>query len=189
MLQFVVCGLRATGKSELIENILQTYGDAISLKKISAGQFVRDLATQLNTDLASADRHMLKNIELHRELDSNVLQQCLAAQNFVVDWRMGPMFRRQLPNAIMVRLDCDKTKRTIRYQKRAGILYYGLAEESLRAEETPYFEAMRELYGPAGVFADSDFDLVVDTSELTPEEVFAQVRRLITDRVPGLSRV
>ena len=76
-------------------------------------------------------------------------KQCLAADNFVVDWRMGLCFVANYRKHSWSGGATNKAHHPVSETCWHTLLRF--AEGSFAQEETPYFEAMRELYGSAGL--------------------------------------
>jgi len=176
----VIClsGLSGTGKSTVGRELARRYG----LRYISGGEALRQKARELGYRAEGpgwweeqegrdfiAER--LRNSRFDREVDTWLIQQAreggVVIDSWTIAWLLEPGvgFRICLYGSLNVR--------AARVAKRDGMsLEEALA--AVRAKEEHSRELYKRLYG-FDLLDLSAYDLVVDTDNLTPEEVVAAI--------------
>jgi cytidylate kinase len=169
-----ICGMAGTGKSTLAKRLAERYG----LKYYSGGDAMRDLAVAEGYDAYKPgwweSPEGLKFIETRAEdsrfdkaVDAKLLEYA-AQGNVVIDsWTMPWLFGA----GYKIWLEASVQKRAERIAKRDRISVEE-ALEALKKKEARTREIYRKLYGFTLGEDFSPFHLILDTDNLTAEEVF-----------------
>ena len=137
------------------------------------GEYFRKLAKEMNMDVTSFNRYVERHPEIDRQIDNTASEHAKNNDNFVIDARLGwyavpesyKVYLKTDINVAAERAFNDSERKdtesfaTVEEQKKDMILRYEL-------ENKRYFE----LYGVHKEDM-SNYDLVIDTTELMPEQV------------------
>lgn len=164
-------GLPGTGTTTACKTLEHDTG----LRYVYAGQIFRDMAKAKNMTLEQFGRYCETHPEADRSLDDQQIE-LLKGPAILLEGRMSGFLahRERLP-AYKVWFTCDPWVRAQRIVNREGGDVEDRMEESRRREES---ERTRYLayynWDPTDL---SVYDMVIDTSHKTPEEVVEEVLR------------
>ncbi len=162
-MKITITGIGGVGKGTITDILSKE----LKLQNFSGGNFFRQRARELGLTLYEFDQLVRKESKYDLELDK--MQEKFGKENddFILESRLGWYF---IPDSFKIRLDCEEEERLRRLIERDG-----LDREELRKKEQERLDAVNErykkLYGIENWRDDKHFDLIVDTSKLTPEEV------------------
>ncbi|MEM3641655.1 MAG: cytidylate kinase family protein [Candidatus Bathyarchaeia archaeon] len=179
-----ICGMAGSGKSTQAKRLAEKYG----LKYYSGGEALKALAIERGYKPlergwweSKEGLSFLENREKDPEFDKAVDQKLLeiAEQgNVILDsWTMPWL----LKNGFKVWLEASPEKRAERVAKRDGISIKE-ALEALRHKEEKTKAIYKRLYGFSLGEDFTPFHLILDTENLTAEEVF-QVLSMVLDKI------
>jgi cytidylate kinase len=175
--QITISGKNGAGKSTVNKLLLEVLP---GYETYSAGDFMREIAVRRGvsleelTDIAGEDPQIDKDID-------NKTQALQYKEKFILDSRIGFHF---LPGAFAVFLDCPEevaAKRIIqnahKETHRTGQTVETFEEEvkKLKKRQEDNFERYQRYYQIENYLDSENFDLVIDTSQYTPEEVRDQI--------------
>ncbi|MCD6557590.1 MAG: cytidylate kinase family protein [Candidatus Aenigmarchaeota archaeon] len=170
----VVSGMPGCGSSTTAELLAKKLKmDFFSLGKYTKKQFqdkgeTQSAIKQWSTDIGSSK-------EFHQKSDA--MQQSLAKHgNIVIESKLGIHFIGKLAD-LKVWLEAPIHVRAQRYAKRDN-LKYDEALEMLEKKEAIERRKWKEMYGFDYFDQRKDADLVIDTSDKTPEEIVDQIIRM-----------
>lgn len=176
--KIILCGLRATGKTTLFWDLQ----DKLSWPTFSVSLYIRDYI----------HRHHLKNtddidklgVDISRDIDRRV-KNLLGSDNYcIIDARAYAGIFSPIPETLKLLL---KTRDEVRLKRAA--LREGTTPEAqktrLLKKENRWKEKMNQIYGRDDFLAPQFYDLVIDTTLLTPEEVLARVIEEIKPHASG----
>ncbi len=170
----VISGMPGCGSSTVAELLSEKLKmDFFSLGKYTKKQFqvegeTQSAIKQWSTELGSSK-------EFHQKSDT--MQQNLAKHgNIVIESKLGIHFVSKLAD-LKVWLEAPIHIRAQRYAKRDN-LEYGEALEMLEKKEAVERKKWKEMYGFDYFDQRKDADLVIDTSNKTPEEIVDQIIRM-----------
>lgn len=169
-----ISGKPGSGKT----TVARLLAERLGFELVFAGEIFRDQARKMGMNLEEYGKLALEDDEIDKTLDSMVVDRVLAASenglNVIADGRLtGEMLCRNDIPAFRVWIDADSEIRADRIAGRDGIS----PEEAMkRIKEREDVERSRysKIYG---IELDdlSNFDLVVDTSTMTPDEVLEMI--------------
>lgn len=171
----VVGGPPGSGKTTLAERLAAARGHVL----VSAGQTFRRMAADRGLDLAAFGAKAEQDHGIDRELDGRVLEDVLRhdarGDDVVVDGRIqAHLLRERGIPCLKVWVDAPLDVRVARISQREG---KDVAEVRRELQERERSERVRyqAIYG-IDLRETRIYDLVIDSSDKTPEEVAALVR-------------
>jgi cytidylate kinase len=125
-----------------------------------------------------------RNPETEREIDRRLIAQGMDEDVLIEGRTIGWIFPRDIP-AVRIWLLCDLSERLRRVQGRE---HHPRSAENLLRREASDNRRYRVLYG-IGENDFSPFDLVLDTTTLSVDEVVERIEAFVRERVPNELRV
>ena len=179
-MRILLSGLSGTGSTTAARRIAADLG----LKYLYGGQIFRNLAVERGISLEELAESLERNQEAEREIDRRLIDAGREEDVLVEGRTMGWIFPRDLP-ALRIWLTCDLPERLQRVQHRE---HHPRSAENLLRRESSDNRRYRSLYG---IEPDdfSPFDLVIDTTHLSVDEVVDRIEAFVRDRVPEEVRV
>lgn len=164
-------GLAGTGKG----TISTMLAEKLELQRVSTGDFFRDVAKEKGLSLVELDKQSLTDNSVDILTDNRTKDFAEKKNNFILDSRLAAHF---VKDAYKILLLCDDR----RYERIAGrdqIPVEEAKKETLEREAT-YHKRYGELYNLADFDDPKYYDLVIDTSDLTPEQIVEKIISQIT---------
>lgn len=167
-----ISGRPGSGKSVVASRV----ADALGFHHVSAGDFMREMATERGQSILELSRSAEERDSIDREIDARTVRFAEESDDFVMDARLGWHF---IPDSIKVFLEVvpETAARRI-YEARRGSEHENVTmEETLRAIESRTESERKRYLTYYGLdYTDhAQFDLVVDTSDKTVEEVVGEI--------------
>ena len=168
-----ISGKAGSGKS----TVAKEFAKKLGIKHYSVGDLMRNMAEEKGISLLELGKIAEKDKKIDSELDKRQIELGKKEKNFVIDGRLTAFF---MPKAdLKVFLDCDDKIRAERILKnerkdeksknlKEAIKKINKREESERKRYKKYYNidyCNKELY-----------DLVIDTTFLTVEEVIVNIK-------------
>jgi cytidylate kinase len=143
------------------------------------GEYVRGLAKELGIDINEMNAYLEKHPEIDRDIESSAARYAKDNDNFIIDARLGWY---AVPNSFKVYLTVDideAAKRAFNDENRKATEEFSSVEEqkvAIKKRRESENSRYLELYG---VNQDdfNNYDLVIDTTNKTPEEVATVIER------------
>ena len=163
-----ISGLHGTGKSTIGKLISQKLG----LKYYSTGQAFRDLANDMNVTLEEFTDYVEKNPDIDRKLDDKIIEIALK-DNILIDSQLSAYLLESVAD-FKILLTCSLEIRVKRMTERDDALYDDkLKETTIREKsELARFTKLYDINLNDQSKVEKIYDLIIDTSELTIEEIF-----------------
>lgn len=180
-----ISGVPGSGKS----TVARLVAKKLSYRHYSAGDFMREIAAKRKVSLLEISKIAEKDLSIDKELDERTVQLGKKEGNFVMDSRLAYHF---IPKSFKVFLvvdekeaarrifgDVKSKKRGRRVEKESVTLAATIAaiRKRRRSEQLRYKE-----YYKLNPFGKGQYDLVVDTTKATPEEVAGKVVAAVKNR-------
>jgi cytidylate kinase len=151
----------------------------LGLMYLYGGQIFRNLAVERGIPLEELAESLERDQDTEREIDRRLIEAGMEDDVLIEGRTIGWIFPRTLP-AIRIWLICDLPERLRRVQARE---HHPRSAENLLRREASDNRRYRALYGiePEDF---SPFDLVLDTTHLSVDEVVDHIESFVRDRVP-----
>jgi len=166
-----IAGLHGTGKSIVGKTIANILGK----KYYSTGQAFRELAEELNMSLEEFSNYVENHPEIDKKLDNRILE--IAKENdVIIDSQLsGYLLNNRADFKIL--LLCPLEIRVRRMSDRDQTTYEEKLKETLLREhsERERFKALYDIDLQDKENAETIYDLVIETENLTVEEVINKI--------------
>ncbi|OYT32879.1 cytidylate kinase [Candidatus Woesearchaeota archaeon] len=179
-----ISGTPGSGKSTVAKGIAERLG----YEHFSAGDFMRKLAEEKNTSLQELMKKAEKNKTIDKMIDEQTKKLAKEKDDFVIDSRLAFHF---IPESIKIFLKTDelvaakrilrdimrnkrKTESEIKTLKDAE----NLIKKRLESEKKRY----KKYYG-LDYLDEENYDFVLDTTGLVPEEAIDKVMNFIINKI------
>lgn len=142
------------------------------------GQYARKLAKDMGMSIAEFQVYLNEHPDLDRQIEKSAKEYADSHDNLVIDAKLG-WFAVPYSFKIYLKVDINiAAKRAFEDLNRKDSESYESIEEAKEMIKYRYNEENRRWFEEYGIRRDdmSNYDLVVDTSNLTPEEVFEIVK-------------
>lgn len=174
-MRILLSGLSGTGSTTAARRIAED----LRLDYVYGGQIFRDLAVERGISLEDLAESLERNPEVEREIDQRLIRAGMRDNVLIESRTVGWLFPRDV-NAIRIWLTCDLPERLRRVQARE---HHPRSADNLLRREASDNRRYRKLYGiePENF---SPFHLVLDTTDLSVEEVVSRIESCVRERVP-----
>ncbi len=174
-----ISGRPGSGKSAVAIEVAR----ALGYRHVSAGDFMREMAEERGMSILELSRSAEEADSIDREIDARTVRLGETGGDFVMDARLGWHF---LPNSFKVFLEVRPevaAQRIYGAKRNKEHENVGLDETRKAIEARTESEARRywEYYG-IDYAEHSQYDLVIDTSELSIQEVVEAVLERLSRR-------
>lgn len=174
-----ISGRPGSGKSAVATRVAR----ALGLRHVSAGDFMREMAAERDMSILELSRSAEERDAIDREIDARTARLAEESSDFVIDARLGWHF---VPDSVSVFLEVRPEVAARRvYEAQRGSEHENVDLDQTREAIESRTESERKRYlnyYDLDYTDYSHYDLVVDTSEKTIDEVVAaileHVRRL-----------
>lgn len=167
-----VSGRAGTGTTTLARILSKE----LNVPHVYAGAIFRDMARERGMSLAEFGRYAEEHHEVDMELDQRMVEVA-EREHGVLEGRLAAWHAtRGEVSALKVLLTASERTRAKRIQEREGTPDIQDVLEQTREREASETKRYRELYD-IDPYDEDLYDVVVDTEDLTPEEVAERVLR------------
>jgi CMP/dCMP kinase len=177
-MKIVVCGPGASGKS----SVAKLLANELGFRHYSMGDVQRELARENGLSITEWGRKEATDDKYDRMVDTRMSEIGKKEDDFVIDAWLGAHF---VPDAVKIYIDADAmTRAKRRLAHRRSEENYKTIDEVLKYmtdRETVNRERWYRYYG----FDYSDmrhYDLVIDSSDISIEQVVARIIRFIKQK-------
>jgi CMP/dCMP kinase len=181
MAKITIFRLAGTGTSSIGRELARQ----LNYQFLSTGDMFRAKALSLGLSLYEFDKVCVADPSYDRALDEELELYGQENDNFVVESRLAWHF---IPDSIKIKIACDFTVRVGRVAKRDGVTFEEARDLTLVREEDGRARYQVN-YGIANFGDDNHFDLVVDSTETTVEQVVALICEFIDQRSEAIDQV
>ena len=179
MVIITISGTPGSGKSTIAKFLAKK----INLKHYSTGDFMRKIAKERNITLAELGEIAEADLSIDQEIDNWSKKLGETEDNFIIDSRLAFHF---IPQAVKIFLDADIKTRVKRIfkDKRPGEsakTKKDMEKEILQRQESES-KRYKEYYN-IDHFDKTNYDLLIDTTDLTPEEITKKIIEFLSGPV------
>jgi CMP/dCMP kinase len=173
-------GLSGTGKSSVGRELAKKLG----YQYLSGGNFARQLAMDSEMTIEERDVYLFKNniTSDDEKIDTMQVEFGKENDNFILEAHLG---WRNIPDSLKIKLTCQddvRFKRTSKEDENRVATdlddFEKTKVKSLEREEA-HRARIEKTYGIVNLNDDNHFDIVIDTTNLTFEEVLERVESCI----------
>jgi len=168
MAKITIFGLAGTGTT----TIGKMLAERLNYRFVSTGNIFRQKASDLGLSLYEFDLLCNSKPEYDQQIDAETEKLGKENDDFVLESRLGWHF---VPDSFKVKIVCDDNVRFGRVATRDGISLEEAKAKSLKREaDGP--RRYRDLYGIEDFGADSHFDLIIDSTNLSPAKIVEKIK-------------
>lgn len=141
------------------------------------GEYVRKLAKERGLDITSFNEYLSKHPEIDRQIEKSAAEYAEKNDNFIIDARLGWY---AVPTSFKVYLIIDidvAAKRAFNDPDRKSTECFETVEEQKQDMIRRYNMENERYFKIYGIHKEdkNNYDLVIDTSDKTPEEVATEI--------------
>jgi CMP/dCMP kinase len=178
--RILLSGLSGTGSTTAAKRIAADF----DLSYVYGGQIFRNLAVERGISLEELAESLEHDQESEREIDRRLVAAGVNDNVLIESRTIGWIFPSEIP-AVRIWLLCDLNERLRRVRARE---HHPRSAENLLRREASDNRRYRELYG-IGDDDFSPFDLVIDATRMSVDEVVSQIEAFVRERVPDTVQV
>ncbi|MDB5204867.1 MAG: cytidylate kinase [Candidatus Taylorbacteria bacterium] len=167
MAKITIFGLAGTGKGTVCRLLCEKLG----YRSFSGGDFARETARKMGLTINEIDELSRYDKSVDIERDRVIEDFGKTNDNFVVEARLGWKF---IPDSYKVSFECDFEERTRRVAQREKKDIVTVQAETVQRENAIY-DRFLKYYGIKNVNDPKHFDLIIDTTHITPEEIAEKI--------------
>src|SRR5690348_14402762 len=171
-----ISGQICTGKTTLFLGLKKRLG----WSTFSASQFFRNYARTHGASLQKAEE---QHVDITRQIDSQMQDMLKEKHNILLEGWMAGIMADDIPGVLKVLLVCDEEKRIERFMERDHVSSQEAAFK-IQDREGSWKKKLTEIYNRSDFWDRSHYDLVVDTTNKSPEEVLTLVLRALGAQTP-----
>lgn len=163
-----ITGDLASGKSTVANLLAEELGYSIHRN----GAYARQIAKELNMDITEYNKYVENHPEIDRRIEQSAAEYAKAHDNVIVDARLGWY---AVPHSFKVYLKVDldvSAKRALNDKNRKDTEMFSTFEDQKKDIQKRYELENKRFLDLYGIHREdlANYDLVIDTSDLTPEE-------------------
>jgi cytidylate kinase len=175
MAKITIFGLAGTGTS----TVGKLLASRLAYPFMSSGNMFRQKAKDLGYEFYAFEELCNRQPVYDLELDQELVKYGKENANFVLESRLGWHF---IPDSIKIKITCSDDVRIKRVANRDGITFEEAERKTFDREKNA---AMRyeNTYNIKEMAPDSIFSLIVDSTELRPEQIVENIISALTKKV------
>lgn len=171
--KITISGKICTGKTTLLKSLQKK----LAWPTFQTGVLFRDYVKKHNLSLEGADE---QNDKLTKEVDGSVAKMLHSEGNLIVDGWMSGISANGESDVLKVLLICKDDIRYKRFAKREAIKFE-TAKEMVEERQNNWFSKIKKIHkiNPKEFTNQKNYDLIIDTSYITPQAVIKQVLKIL----------
>lgn len=166
-MKITLSGVSGSGKGT-VGNLL---AKEFSSPFVSTGEMFRQIAKDKGISLNDLHKRAETEPDIDRMIDDKTMAYGAEHTNFIFDARLAWHF---IPDSYKVFLDCEDSERFRRISDREKIKQ-SEAEDKTIERENLMRKQYKIIYGIKDYMEKSHFDIVIDTTKLTPQQVVDEI--------------
>lgn len=164
-----ISGKICTGKSTLRNLLIKKLKNGWTT--FSTGELFRQYVKENNLSLEQADE---QNNKLSKKIDNQVKTLLKTKEKLIIDSWMAGITAKGIKDVLKVLLVCKDDIRYKRFAKREK-LNYQTSKKMVDERLQNWAKKIKEIYHRDDFYDEKLFDLIIDTSYITPQAVLKQV--------------
>jgi len=172
--KITISGRVCTGKTELFTNLSKFLG----WETFSVGSYFRNYAKLHKLSLEEAKE---QDYKLTRRVDFGIQKKLKSKKNLIVEGWMAGIMGNSIPDVLKVFLFCDDKVRVERFANREKVTKTE-AKRKIEEREKNLFEKLEKIYQRNDFTKIENYDLIINTTHLTPNTILTLVTSLITSK-------
>jgi CMP/dCMP kinase len=165
--KLTISGPVATGKTTLFLDVYKK----LRWPTFSASYFFREFAKNHHVSLEAGEEQEEK---LTKVIDYGMSELLKREKHVIVEGWMAGLMAGDTPGVLKVLLICDEQTRIKRFVEREKASIEE-ATKKIHDREKNLFQKLEEIYGRSDFLDHKNYDLVIDTTHISPEEVLGEV--------------
>jgi len=171
-----ISGIAGSGKS----TVAKLLAKKLNYNHYSIGDFMREIAKERNISLLELSKQAEEDKTIDKELDKKQIELGKTEDNFVIDSRLGFHFIKD-SKKIFLDVNLNEAAKRILKEKRQHEQYKDIQESIEKIKKRIKSEDKRYRgYYNLHYHDRKNYDLVIDTTELKPEEIVDEILKTIT---------
>lgn len=170
--KIAISGKICTGKTTLFKNLQKK----LKWKIFSVGQYFRQYVKNHHLTLENAEE---QNDKLTRQIDFKAKRLLKTKKHIILEGWMAGIMANDIPCTLRVFLTCDDKIRIKRFCQREKISYRE-AKKKILTREKNLFQKLKQIYHRSDFTTKKNYDLIINTSFLTPQEILDKVLNRLT---------
>ena len=143
------------------------------------GDYFRKLAKDMGMDVTTFNEYVMNHIEIDKQIENSASEYAKTHDNFIIDARLGWY---AVPESFKVYLKVDidvAARRAFFDEQRKSTEKFATIEEQKADMQKRYKIENERYWNVYGVRKEdeSNYDLVIDTTNLTPEQVADKIKQ------------
>lgn len=162
-LAITISGKICSGKSSLFTSLVKKLG----WKSYSVSQVFRDWCQKQHLPLFAAH---LRPTSLTRRIDEGVRVKLSKEKEIILEGWLAGFMAQNIPGVLKILLICHDQERVKRFAQREGVTPVK-ARQEIEKREGNLFRKWKRIYQREDFLAPQFYDLVIETSSLTTQEI------------------
>ena len=169
--KITISGQICTGKTTLYKALEKK----LKWKAYATGQFFRDYALKHQLLIEQAEE---QNTELTRKVDFKIRDMLKTKQYIIVEGWLAGIMANNYPKILKILLTCNKGERAKRFAKREKAKIKE-SKDRIEEREAKWLAEIYKIHRLEDIFNPKHYDLVINTTDLTPKQIQSQVLRAL----------
>ncbi len=166
-MKITITGLGGTGTS----TVGKLLAEILDYKFLSGGDMQRMIAQEMGLTLYEFDEYLKEHSEQDRLVEDRQIAFGKENKDFVLESLLSWY---AVPDAFKVLLTCDFDTRIQRVADRENIPFEEAKQKNIARVDT-YDDRYGKLYGITKIDEEKNFDMVIDTTNILPEEIVGKI--------------
>ena len=165
--KITISGQICTGKTPLYRALAKE----LQWQTYATGQFFRDYAKKHHLSIEKAQE---QSDELTKKIDLKVKDLLKNKNQIIVEGWLAGIMANDYPGILKVLLVCSDKVRSTRFARREQVKRVE-SDNRIKEREKKWLFEIYKIHRLSDIFAPQYYDLVINTTNLTPHQVFQKV--------------
>lgn len=169
--KITISGKICTGKTTLLKSLEKQLNWPVFM----TGKLFREYVAKNKLDLEQVEE---QNDDLTKKIDYQVRDMIYKEGNLIVDGWMSGIMAHDQPNVLKILLTCKDETRYKRFSDRENI-NFDEAKKRVEERQSNWLNKLEKIYGRNDFMDPKNYDLIIDTTDISSQEVLEKVIRKI----------